>query len=71
MRGKVKWFNDKMGYGFIESKEVKNDIFIHFTNINKNGYKILYEGDLVKFDYDKDKNKAINLIIIKKACKCN
>jgi CspA family cold shock protein len=65
MRGYVKWFNDKLGYGFIKSEEVDKDIFVHFSEINKKGYKKLYENDIVTFKYDKEKNKAYDLKIIK------
>jgi CspA family cold shock protein len=65
MRGYVKWFNDKLGYGFIKSEEVDKDIFIHFSDINENGYKKLNENDIVTFKYDKENNKAYDLKIIK------
>jgi CspA family cold shock protein len=65
MRGYVKWFNDKLGYGFIKSEEVDKDIFVHFSEINKKGYKKLYENDIVTFKYDKENNKAYDLKIIK------
>lgn len=68
MRGSVKWFNDKLGYGFISSKLIDKDIYVHFSEIQINGYKFLKENDIVEFDYDKKENKAINLKIIKKAC---
>lgn len=64
MKGIVKWFNDKKGYGFIKCEENEKDIYIHFSDINKNGYRTLYKNDLVEFDYDKKKNKAINLKVI-------
>lgn len=66
MKGKVKWFSDKLGYGFIESDSKEKDIFVHFKEINIEGYKTLYAGDIVEFDYDKEKNKATNLNIIKR-----
>lgn len=48
MVGKVKWFDDKKGYGFIEySKE--EDIFVHYSSIKQNGHKTLVEGQLVEF----------------------
>lgn len=64
MKGTVKWFNDKKGYGFICCGELDKDVYIHFSDINKKGYKTLYKDDLVEFDYDKEKNKAMNLRII-------
>lgn len=48
MRGKVKWFNNDKGYGFIECDNLA-DIFVHYSAINKEGYKTLKEGDLVDF----------------------
>ena len=48
MKAKVKWFNNAKGFGFIE-QEGKEDIFIHYSNIEKTGYKTLVvEFDLVK-----------------------
>lgn len=48
MRGKVKWFNNEKGYGFIECNDLE-DIFVHYSAINKEGYKTLKEGDIVNF----------------------
>ena len=47
--GKVKWFSDKKGFGFIEI-EGESDIFVHFTEISMEGFKTLAEGELVKFE---------------------
>ena len=47
--GKVKWFNDSKGYGFIESEEGE-DVFVHFSAIQGDGYKSLKEGQSVEFD---------------------
>lgn len=49
MTGKVKWFNAKKGFGFITGEDGK-DIFAHFSQIQKDGYKSLTEGEAVKFD---------------------
>lgn len=46
---KVKWFNDAKGYGFIENDE-KEDIFVHYSAINKNGYKTLAQDQIVEFE---------------------
>ena len=48
MRGKVKWFNNEKGYGFIEYNDLE-DIFVHYSAIKKEGYKTLKEGDIVEF----------------------
>lgn len=48
MRGKVKWFNNEKGYGFIEYNDLE-DIFVHYSAIRKDGYKTLKEGDIVDF----------------------
>ncbi|EAE5055402.1 TPA: cold-shock protein CspD [Listeria monocytogenes] len=47
--GKVKWFNNEKGYGFIES-DGSEDIFVHFTAIQGDGYKSLEEGQAVTFE---------------------
>jgi cold shock protein len=47
--GKVKWFNASKGYGFIE-QDNGEDVFVHHTAIQGEGYKSLDEGQLVKFD---------------------
>lgn len=46
--GKVKWFNNDKGYGFIEVENLE-DIFVHYSAILKEGYKTLKEGDIVDF----------------------
>ena len=49
MHGKVKWFNNEKGYGFIEYNDLE-DIFVHYSAIIKNGYKTLNEGAYVNFN---------------------
>ncbi|MCY0876847.1 MAG: cold shock domain-containing protein [Firmicutes bacterium] len=49
MQGTVKWFNGEKGYGFIRV-EGGNDVFVHYTAINGEGYRTLEEGQQVEFD---------------------
>lgn len=70
IRGKVKWFNNLKGYGFIEYKE-NEDIFVHYSTIVKDGYKTLEEGQTVEFDliktetgYQAKNVKIVNDILI-------
>ena len=49
MKGTVKWFNNQKGYGFI-SDEQGNDVFVHYSGLNMDGFKSLDEGAEVEFD---------------------
>ena len=51
-QGNVKWFNDAKGYGFI-SQEDGEDVFVHFSAIQAQGFKSLAEGDRVEFEVTK------------------
>ena len=68
MRGKVKWFNNTKGYGFIENPDGE-DIFIHYSSILSDGYKTLVEGQYVEFELvETDKGlQAKNVVEIKAA----
>ncbi|HHX95229.1 MAG TPA: cold-shock protein [Clostridia bacterium] len=49
MQGKVKWFNQEKGYGFI-SRDDGDDVFVHFSAIQEEGFKTLAEGQDVEFE---------------------
>ena len=66
--GTVKWFNDQKGFGFITNEENGEDVFVHFSSINSNGFKSLAEGQRVTFDTERDpkdsrKLRAVNVCI--------
>ena len=63
-KGRVKWFNNEKGYGFIEFDDVQSeDIFVHYSAILSDGYKTLKEGDIVEFTLVETTkgNQAINV----------
>lgn len=64
MQGIVKWFDDKLGYGFIGCDEIEKDVFVHFKEIKMKGFKTLNEGDVVEFDFDEELGKATNVRVI-------
>ena len=65
MQGKVKWFNQEKGYGFIEVEGAK-DVFVHYSAIQQEGFKTLKEGDIVEFDVVEGQKgpQAANVIVI-------
>ena len=62
MKGVVKWFNDKKGYGFIADEE-GNELFVHYQDIQGEGFKTLQENDNVEFDVGEGQKgtKAMNV----------
>ncbi len=63
-RGTVKWFSAKKGYGFISDAE-GNDIFVHFSAIDMDGFKELKENDIVEFDVI-ESDKGVQAVNVKK-----
>jgi cold shock protein len=63
VRGKVKWFNNQKGYGFITKDDGSGDVFVHYSAVQGNGFKSLEEGDAVEFEVvESDKGpKAANV----------
>jgi cold shock protein len=63
MLGKVKWFNDTKGFGFITPDNGSSDVFVHHSEIRKEGFRTLAEGQTVEFEVTKsDKGlRAINV----------
>lgn len=61
-QGKVKWFNAEKGFGFIEREE-GDDVFVHFSAIQGEGYKTLEEGQSVSFDIEESDRgpQAVNV----------
>ena len=69
-RGRVKWFNNEKGYGFIEyDGNYNEDIFVHYSAIEQEGYKSLKEGELVEFTLIETNkgSQAINVKEVKMA----
>ncbi len=62
-KGKVKWFNEKKGYGFIE-RESGGDVFVHYTAIKSDGFKTLTEGQQVEFEVVQGQKgpQAVNVV---------
>lgn len=63
-RGKVKWFSDEKGFGFIQPEEGGEDAFVHHSDIQGTGYKTLSENDEVEFDLEQGPKgpKAVNVV---------
>ena len=63
LKGKVKWFNGKKGYGFIEREDKEKDVFVHASAVREAGLKFLNEGDELTFDVETGQKgpSAVNL----------
>ncbi len=61
--GKVKWFNESKGFGFLTSED-NVDVFVHYSSIQGDGFKVLAEGDSVSFDIEEGPKgpKAVNVV---------
>ena len=68
MNGRVKWFNNEKGYGFIDHSSGE-DIFVHYSAIKQDGYKTLSEGQVVSFDLIETPKglQAVNVISLDNA----
>ena len=68
-KGKVKWFNNQKGFGFITAEENSKDIFVHYSAVQGDGYKTLTKGQDVQFDLIKgDKgDQAQNVVKLQAA----
>lgn len=68
MQGQVKWFNAEKGYGFISNDDGGEDVFVHFSAIQADGYKTLSEGQKVSYDTETDarngKLRAANVVVL-------
>lgn len=67
MTGTVKWFNEEKGFGFISNDQGGEDVFVHFSSIQTDGFKTLKEGQKVSFDVEQDpknsgKLRAANVV---------
>lgn len=63
MNGIVKWFNESKGFGFIKSED-GGDVFVHYSSIQGNGFKVLAEGDSVSFETESGPKgpRAVNVV---------
>jgi CspA family cold shock protein len=65
LRGTVKWFNNKKGFGFINGPGVEGDIFVHYSEIKTNGYRSLEQGEQVEFELVNDQKGSRARSVVK------
>ena len=67
IQGRIKWFNESKGFGFIEPDEGGQDVFVHYSSISENGFKTLREGERVSFEVTQGTKgpQASNVVKIK------
>lgn len=66
--GVVVWFDPKKGYGFIGQENNEPDLFVHFSDVNSEGFKTLYKDQKVSYEIGTNKRgqpKAVNVVLIK------
>ena len=68
-KGKVKWFSAQKGYGFITNTETNDEVFVHYSAINLEGFRTLSDGQEVTFDtevdpHDSSKIRAVNVTVV-------
>ena len=64
LKGKVKWFNGKKGYGFIEREDKEKDVFVHASAVREAGLRFLNEGDEITFEVEDKWTDLLQLTLI-------
>ena len=66
MKGTVKWFNTAKGYGFVTGEDGQ-DVFVHYTGISGEGFRVLSEGQTVEFEMGEGKKgpQAVDVVVVK------
>ena len=70
LKGKVKWFNGKKGYGFIEREDKEKDVFVHASAVREAGLRFLNEGDELTFEVE-DGDKGPSAVKLQKPLNSN